>query len=123
MASYLNSFIKTANGLNNLQTQNNFYNSRFSLDPKERELANNREFCNNKFNLLKLKYAFMSTILPMLLIFLMAYMQVGDLRVYGGLIAWTLIGAGSGIYYNAKYAFLGLKINNSKDITPENCGF
>ncbi len=123
MSSFLSSLSSGLNELNNIQKRNNYINSRYSLDPKERELFSTREFCNNKFNWFRLKKAFNLFILPILLLVIIAYFQFGNVYIYSGLILWTVVGITSLTYLNYKYSYVGFKINNSPDISIDNCGF
>lgn len=123
MSSFLSSFSSGLNEINNIQRRNNYINSRYSLDPKERELFSAREVCNNKFNWLRLKKAFNLVILPILLLIVMAYLQLNNGYIYSGLALWVIVGMTSLTYLNYKYSYVGFKINNSPDIYIDNCGF
>ena len=123
MSSFLANLASSVNEINNIQKRNNYTNSRYSLDPKERELYSAREICNNKFNWFRIKKAFYLAILPILLIVLIALLKVDNWGLYAGLILWTVIGTSALTYLNYKYSYIGFKINNSPDITSDNCGF
>lgn len=123
MSSFLSSFSSGLNEINNIQRRNNYINSRYSLDPKERELFSAREVCNNKFNWFRLKKAFNLVILPILLLIVMSYLQLNNGYIYSGLALWVIVGMTSLTYLNYKYSYVGFKINNSPDISIDNCGF
>lgn len=119
------SFLETINNINNLQTRNNYVNSRFSMNESEREIANVRDYCNNKFNFFRLKKIFIAAILPLLLIVLFAMVGISNGSVYAGLAVWLVGGFAYSAYLNYKFAYVGWKINNSKpdELTIDNCGF
>lgn len=112
--------------INRMGTNINTYNAFTSLDPNQRKLANDRIFCINKFQWYKLKKVFLLTILPFILIFLIAFLSQYNNNFVGlipFMFLWILFGSIYLAYLNAfTWNYLQYKINNSNEITPNNCG-
>jgi hypothetical protein len=108
-----------------MSTRANYVKARYSMNDGDRETANIRDYCNNKFSFFRLKKIFIAAILPLLLIVLFASLGVSSGTVYAGLGIWMLVGFGYAVYLNYKFAYVGWKINNSKpgELSVDNCGF
>ncbi len=121
----MSGLLQAINDINNMQTRNNYYNARYSINESERNLSSIKEYCNNKFNFFKLKSVFFTTILPILLLILFAWVGVSSGKIYAYTFMWIVGGFVYSAYLNYKYAYVGWKINNARegDISLDNCGF
>lgn len=84
-----------ANNTNNIANSMNKYDAIHSLDESKKRIANNRVYCYNKFQWVKLTQVFYSALLPIILLFIILYLE----KYYTGLISfirylfiWIIIG-------------------------------
>lgn len=109
--------------INIINQRRNQIKSNFSSDPEERKISIIRKHCKNKLNRLQLKSVFFTSILPLLLIVLFAFTGIGNTTVYVLTGIWLVVGFVWSIWNNAKYTISEFNVNESKDITMDDCGF
>jgi uncharacterized membrane protein YfhO len=113
--------------LNDLGTTINYFNSFTSKDPIQKEIANNRIYCTNKFTWYKLKQIFYIIILPC--IFLILFAMISSIlpipsAIYFMCIIWIILGFFYLIYLQSiKWNYIQYKINTYDNINKTNCEF
>lgn len=67
------SLLNAISDINEISSRANYVKARYSMNDDDRETANIRDYCNNKFSFFRLKKIFISVTLPVLLIVLFAF--------------------------------------------------
>ncbi len=115
--------ISALNDINIINQRRNYANSMYSLNEEERKISSVRNHCHSKLTKMRLQSVFLTSILPMLILFLLLATGVGNGYLYGITGAWMVGGFIWAFWNSTYYTMKTFRINNSNNISIDDCGF
>lgn len=112
-----------------LESYKNIYNAFTSNDPIEREIANKRYECSNKFGMKQFKYIGFGLFLPMLIVIMYLMIHERIDKQYKDIIEgaspllgiWFVIGACILLFNNTEWTRIHTTINRATGSVLDNC--